>query len=221
MQGELEERGFDPARLLTVPNGAARPDPKGPEWQADDGRPAPASPYVVAIGRLTPEKGADLCVRALAEAVAKGADLRLVFLGRGPQAKRVQRLAARLGVADRFTLAGWVPEATKWRLLDGALAYLHMARFEAYGISIAEAIVAGTPPVVADVGGTADVVGQAGSMVPAGDAAAAGAVLATLAARPEARAALRRKALARASGLSWKHVADRMETVYADAASGR
>lgn len=220
LQGELEQRGFDPSRLVTVPNGATRPDPEGPEWQADDGRPAPASPYVVAIGRLTPEKGADLCVRALAAAVGKGSDLRLVFLGRGPQAKRVQRIARRLGVADRFTLAGWVPEATKWRLLDGALAYLHLARFEAYGISIAEAIVAGTPPVVADVGGTRDVVGEAGAMVPPGDAGAAGAVLASLAAHPGAREDLRRKALALAPALSWKRVADRMEAVYADAAAG-
>lgn len=217
LQGELERRGFDPSRLLTVPNGATRPDPRGPEWEPDDGRPSPASPYVIAIGRLTPEKGADLCVRALADAVARGADLRLVFLGRGPRAAGVQRLARRLDVADRFTLAGWVPEATKWRLLDGALAYLHMARFEAYGISIAEAIVAGIPPVVADVGGTADVVGDAGAMVPPGDFAAAGAVLAELSARPAARQALHRKGLARAPHVGWQEVADRMEAVYSEA----
>lgn len=219
LQGELERRGVDPSRLITVPNGAARPEPGSPEWEPDDGRAAPASPYVVAIGRLTPEKGADLCVRALADAVGRGADLRMVFLGRGPRAKRIQRLARRLGVEDRFTLAGWVPEGTKWRLLDGAMTYLHMARFEAYGISIAEAIVAGIPPVVADVGGTSEVVGDAGAMVPAGDYAAAGAVLATLAAKPAAREALRRKALARAPSLSWDRVAKQMAAVYSDAAS--
>ncbi|HJQ93856.1 MAG TPA: glycosyltransferase family 4 protein, partial [Candidatus Thermoplasmatota archaeon] len=51
LQGELEKRGFDPSRLLTVPNGAARPAEGGPEWEPDDGRPAPRQPYVVAIGR--------------------------------------------------------------------------------------------------------------------------------------------------------------------------
>jgi glycosyltransferase involved in cell wall biosynthesis len=219
LQGELERRGTDPGRLVTVPNGAARPEVGGPEWEPDDHRASPRSPYVVAIGRLTPEKGADLCVRALADAVGRGADLRMVYLGRGPRAKRVVRLASRIGVADRFTLAGWVPEGTKWRLLDGALAYLHMARFEAYGISIAEAIVAGTPPIVADVGGTSEVVGDAGVMVPAGDASAAGAALARVAGEPALREALRRKAVARAPVLSWKTVADRMEGVYADAAA--
>ncbi|HUR24635.1 MAG TPA: glycosyltransferase family 4 protein [Candidatus Thermoplasmatota archaeon] len=217
LQDELERRGVDPRRLVTVPNGAARPEVGGPEWEPDDGRAAPAAPYVIAIGRLTPEKGADLCVRALAHAVGRGADLRLVFLGRGPRVGRIQRLAHRLGVADRFTLAGWVPEATKWRLLDGALAYLHMARFEAYGISIAEAVVAGVPPVVADVGGTSEVVGGAGAMVPPGDVAAAGAMLAELAARPQVREALRRKTAARAPHLGWPDVADRMAQVYADA----
>jgi glycosyltransferase involved in cell wall biosynthesis len=217
LQGELEERGIGAGRLVTVPNGAARPAVGGPEWQEDDGRAAPAAPYVVAIGRLTPEKGADLCVRALAAAVAQGADLRLVVLGRGPQRARLQRLARRLGVADRLTLAGWVPEGAKWRLLDGAHAYLHLARFEAYGISIAEALVAGLPAVVADVGGTADVVGGAGLMVPAGDAAAAGTALARLAAEPALAAGLRRKALARAPALAWDEVAHRMEAVYRSA----
>ncbi|HJQ93695.1 MAG TPA: glycosyltransferase, partial [Candidatus Thermoplasmatota archaeon] len=95
---------------------------------------------------------------------------------------------------------------------------LHMARFEAYGISIAEAIMAGVPPVVADVGGTAEVVGDAGAMVPPADFAAAGAVLANLAAGPAARQELHGKALARAPHLGWQQVADRMERVYAEAA---
>jgi glycosyltransferase involved in cell wall biosynthesis len=217
LQGELEGRGIGHGRLVTVPNGAARPQAGGPEWQEDDGRAAPAAPYVVAIGRLTPEKGADLCVRALADAVGRGADLRLVVLGRGPQHARLQRLARKLGVADRLTLAGWVPEAAKWRLLDGALAYLHMARFEAYGISIAEALVAGLPAVVADVGGTADVLDGAGILVPSGDAAAAGSALARLAGEPHLRSELRGKARARAPRLAWSEVADRMEAVYRSA----
>jgi glycosyltransferase involved in cell wall biosynthesis len=216
---ELVEHGFPAGQVATVPNGAARPRPGSPEWEPDDGRPLPRSPYAVAIGRLTPEKGIDLCVRALAHAVAQGADLRMVVCGRGPLERRLLRLARRLGVDDRLTLAGWIPEGTKWRLLDSAAAYLHMARFESYGISIAEALVAGAPTVVAAVGGTPEVAGDAGVIVPEAGHEEAGAALARLASDPDARAGLRRKALARAPLLSWEAVADRMEALYREAAA--
>jgi len=221
IEEQLRGKGFDGGRLVTVVNGAERPEEGGPEWEPDDGRAAPAPPYAVGIGRLTPEKGVDLCVDALAAATRAGADLRLVLCGRGPLEERLRRKAARLGVADRLVLAGWVPEAAKWRLLGGAAAYLHMARFESYGISIAEAVVAGAPCVVADVGGVREVTGDAAALVPDGDAEAAGRALAGIVADPKRQAAMRRASLARAPALSWDAAAAAMERVYAEAADAR
>jgi glycosyltransferase involved in cell wall biosynthesis len=216
---ELEGRRFAPAGLEVVANGSQRPEVGGPEWQPDDGRALPAAPYFVAVGRLTVEKGNDLVLRAFAHAARLGADARLVLCGRGPQLEKLQRLAASLGVADRVTFGGWVPEAAKWRLLENAAAMVHMARFESYGIAIAEGIVAGLPVVAADVGGVGEVVGPAGQMVPAGDVQAAGAALARLVREPAWRAALARKAVERAPGMGWSAVADRMERLYAAALS--
>lgn len=214
---ELEGRRFAPQGLEVVANGSQRPEAGGPEWQADDGRPLPESPYFVAVGRLTPEKGNDLVLQAFAHAVALGADARLVLCGRGPQLGRLRRLADRLGVAPRVTFGGWVPEATKWRLLEGATAMVHMARFESYGIAVAEGVVAGLPVVAADVGGVAEVVGPAGRMVPAQDVKAAGEALARLVREPAWRDALAQEARARAATLRWDAVAQRMEQVYAAA----
>jgi glycosyltransferase involved in cell wall biosynthesis len=214
---ELEGRRFAPNRLEVVANGSQRPEQGGPEWQPDDGRALPAAPYFVAVGRLTAEKGNDLVLRAFAHAVALGADARLVLCGRGPQLAKLQRLAASLGVAERVTFGGWVPEATKWRLLENATAMVHMARFESYGIAIAEGIVAGLPVVAADVGGVAEVVGPAGQMVPAGDVKAAGEALARMARDPAWRDALAAKATQRAPGMGWASVAERMERVYESA----
>ncbi|HEX2066575.1 MAG TPA: glycosyltransferase family 4 protein [Candidatus Thermoplasmatota archaeon] len=214
---ELEGRRFRPDRLEVVENGAQRPTPGGPEWQPDDGRALPQAPYFVAVGRLTVEKGNDRVLRAFAHAVRGGADARLVLCGRGPQLGRLRRLAASLGVQGRVTFGGWVPEATKWRLLEGATAMVHMARFESYGIAVAEGIVAGLPVVAADVGGVAEVAGPAGVMVPPADAEAAGAALARLALDPAWRGELARRARARAPSLGWASVAQRMEQVYARA----
>jgi glycosyltransferase involved in cell wall biosynthesis len=211
---ELEGRRFAPNKLEVVANGSQRPEQGGPEWQPDDGRALPASPYFVAVGRLTVEKGNDLVLRAFAHAVSLGADARIVLCGRGPQSARLERLAASLGVAERVTFGGWVPEATKWRLMESATAMIHMARFESYGIAVAEGIVAGLPVVAADVGGVSEVVGPAGQMVPAGDARAAGEALARMARDGAWRDGLAREARWRAPGMAWGAVADRMERVY-------
>jgi glycosyltransferase involved in cell wall biosynthesis len=214
---ELEGRRFAPGKLEVVANGSQRPEAGGPEWQPDDGRALPAAPYFVAVGRLTPEKGNDLVLRAFAHAVSLGADTRLVLCGRGPQLERLRRLAAGLGVAGRVTFGGWVPEAAKWRLMEGAAAMVHMARFESYGIAVAEGIVAGLPVVAADVGGVAEVVGPAGQMVPAGDVRAAGEALARIVREPAWRAGLAQAARDRAPGMGWGAVAERMERVYENA----
>ncbi|HUR62263.1 MAG TPA: glycosyltransferase family 4 protein [Candidatus Thermoplasmatota archaeon] len=214
---ELEGRRFDPRHLQVVANGSQRPEPDGPEWQPDDGRALPESPYFVAVGRLTVEKGNDLVLRAFAHAVHGGTEARLVLCGRGPQAGRLQRLASTLGVQDRVTFGGWVPEATKWRLMEGATAMVHMARFESYGIAVAEGIVAGLPVVAADVGGVSEVVGPAGHMVPAGDVRAAGEALARMARDPAWRDGLAGEAQRRGPTMAWGAVARQMETLYAEA----
>lgn len=216
---ELEGRRFAPSHLTVVANGSQRPEVGGPEWQPDDGRALPRAPYFVAVGRLTVEKGNDLVLRAFAHAVRQGADARLVLCGRGPQLGHLQALAASLGVAGRVTFGGWVPEAAKWRLMESATAMLHMARFESYGIAVAEGIVAGLPVVAADVGGVAEVVGPAGQMVPAGDVRAAGEAAAHLVREPAWREELAAAARARAPGMAWAGVAERMERLYHDAAA--
>jgi len=218
---ELAARRFDPARLVVVGNGSERPEEGGPEWQADDGRPLPAPPFFVAVGRLTPEKGNDRVLEAFADAVHRGADARLVLCGRGPERDRLEAQAARLAVAERVTFGGWVPEATKWRLLERAAGFVHMARFESYGIAIAEALVAGTPVVAGDVGGVAEVVGNGGLLVPDGDIPAAGAALHRLATDAAHQGDVRRRSALRGAGLGWAPVAERLEQVYAEAASMR
>ena len=214
IRAELEGRAFPPAALDVVPNGSEPPAPGGPEWQPDDGRALPEAPYFAAVGRLTPEKGNDLVLRAFAHARAAGADARLVLCGRGPRRASLERLARRLGVDGHVTFAGWVPEETKWRLLRGAAGLLHMARFESYGIAVAEGVVAGTPVVAASVGGVAEVAGDAGVMVPPGDVEAAGAAAARLVQEPAWQRELAARARRRAPELSWGPVADRMEAIY-------
>src|SRR3546814_3512484 len=65
----------------------------------------PAGPYIVAAGRLVPNKNFPLLLRAYAEASPRE---RLVILGEGPERGALEALAASLGIAGRVDMPGFV-----------------------------------------------------------------------------------------------------------------
>lgn len=71
-------------------------------------RPPGGALEVISAGRMTRSKGFDRLVRACAEAVRQGVDVRLTILGRGPERDAVEALAAELGFSERLSLPGWV-----------------------------------------------------------------------------------------------------------------
>ena len=79
--------------------------------------PAPlrlAPPSLLVLGRLVPEKGVDLAVRAMRAIRERSPAARLTIAGDGPARRDLARLAAELGVADavRFS-AGCRPRACR------------------------------------------------------------------------------------------------------------
>jgi glycosyltransferase involved in cell wall biosynthesis len=109
------------------------------DWRADD-----RTVVLGSIGRLMPEKGMDLLVRAFRLAFPHGDEpARLVILGVGAQEQELRRLAD--GDA-RIALIGPQPEiAHYYRAFD---VYVSASRFEPFGLTILEAMEAGCPLVV-------------------------------------------------------------------------
>jgi glycosyltransferase involved in cell wall biosynthesis len=110
-------------------------------WTADD-----RTIVLGSIGRLMPEKGMDVLVRAFRTAFPQGNEpVRLVIAGAGPpeQTKALQALA---GDDARIAVAGPPPEiALHYRAFD---TYVSAARFEPFGLTILEAMEAGCGLVV-------------------------------------------------------------------------
>lgn len=72
-----------------------------------------------AVGRLSPEKGFDVLIRAADGLVAEGLPVRLVIVGEGDDAPRLQTLIDELGHGDRFQLLGYRPDTiTIYQALD-------------------------------------------------------------------------------------------------------
>src|SRR3546814_13739221 len=75
------------------------------ELAADPPAFTPAGTYIVAAGRLVPNKNFPLLLRAYAEAAPRE---RLVILGEGPERGALEALAASLGIAGRVAMPGFV-----------------------------------------------------------------------------------------------------------------
>ena len=94
------------------------------------------------VGRLHPLKGLDLLLAVL----PAGAFLRVIAPDDGQQA-RYERLARRLGVADRVTFLGVKTGTEKTREMREADALVLPTHSENFGFAVAEALVVGTPAI--------------------------------------------------------------------------
>jgi glycosyltransferase involved in cell wall biosynthesis len=138
---------------------------------------------LLAVGAVSPRKGYDVLVRALAG--MRDLKWRLTIAGsldRAPQAAdALAALIAAEGLAGRIALAGAVDDGTLARLYDRADVFVSPSLFEGYGMVLAEAMARGLPIVASTGGAAAETVPDAAAIkVPAGDAAALAAALADM-----------------------------------------
>ncbi|HET9628506.1 MAG TPA: glycosyltransferase [Novosphingobium sp.] len=148
----------------------------------------PARPYVLAVGRLQPQKGHDLLITAFARSGC-AATHELVILGEGSCLDALRRLAGELGVANRVRFAGFTLNPHAW--MAAAELFVLPSRWEGFPNAAAEAMAAGAPLLLTNCKyGAADLVadGINGTLVPVDDIEALAAAMARLLASPAARA---------------------------------
>lgn len=121
------------------------------------------SQVVLTVARQEPYKRTDLLIRAVVELCSRGVPVRLVVVGDGPSMTVYRQLAARLGGEDVVTFTGVVDEETLGRWWASASLYATASRQEAYGITLAEALVAGLPVVASGIPAHREVVRRAGA----------------------------------------------------------
>lgn len=112
----------------------------------------------------------DVCVRAVAEARANGADVGLVICGDGSQRPILEALIDELKVHHAVQILGMRDDVPK--ILASCDAFCHAAPFEPFGIACIEAMASGLPTIVPSAGGIAEIVedGKTGFTYPALDA---------------------------------------------------
>jgi len=109
-------------------------------------------PYLLCVGRLEKYKGIQHLIRTLPELPSH----ELVVAGSGSYRDKLEQIAAEWNVSDRVTFVGYVDSDRLSKLYAGAAAYVTLSEFEAYGMTVAEALAAGTPCVVRERGALVD-----------------------------------------------------------------
>jgi len=177
----------------------------------------PNDVVVGAVARLSPEKGLDDLLRAVARLVGQGLPLRLILAGDGPQRGRLRRLADRLGIAGRVDFRGEAPHERVPAVLRELDIFAMPSRAEGFGVAALEAQAMELPVVATRVHGIPDVVedGVSGLLVPPRDTGALAEAIARLALDAELRATMGRagRALVEAR-YRWEENTTQMERLY-------
>jgi colanic acid/amylovoran biosynthesis glycosyltransferase len=146
------------------------------------GPPAPADTSsgvlrLITIGRLSPEKGYEQNLAAVAALHEAGIPVAYTIVGEGPARHSIEAEARHLGLikAGIVTFRGAVPNGSLPDLLAQADVMLHLAHYEGFGICALEAQASSIPVVASKVGGLGEAIedGVTGFLVAPGDVDAA------------------------------------------------
>jgi glycosyltransferase involved in cell wall biosynthesis len=147
----------------------------------------PDHPVILCVARMDPMKRQDLAIQALRSLGAAHPAARLVLVGNGSFSgnrktglglskstrwrDHLQGLARELGVADRVTFTGWLPDDLVSAAYQRADVLVLPSDIEGFGLTPFEAWGYGKPCVISTGCGAAEVVqeGVNGRMFPSGD----------------------------------------------------
>jgi len=144
---KLVESDFEvAAKTVKIPNGINLKEFEGlrqPEKSLN--RNAEREKILLYVGRLEEYKGVQYIIQSLPELQ----DFRLRIIGKGPYEAELRNMAKSSGVEARVE---WLKDLSRKELLEryaDADIFLMLSSHEAYGITVAEALAAGIPCIVA------------------------------------------------------------------------
>jgi len=182
----LDPRAADRARVVVNPVAPAPQDVPSPPPRSRPG------PELLGLGRLNPQKGFDVLIRAFARLdPALGA--RLTIVGGGPERPALERLAEEMKLGDRVVFAG--ETARPLEALVACDLFVLSSRFEGMPGALIEAMACGRAVVATDLPSVRELVeGLPIPLAPPGDAEALAAAMARALAVPQDPAPLRVRA---------------------------
>lgn len=167
-----------------------------------------ATPLLLFVGSGFERKGLATVLRALA---GLPEDVRLMVVGKDSRSRRFERLADRLGVAQRVVFAG--PQQDVAPFYGMSDAFVFPSLYEPFGNVVLEALASGLPAVVSDTCGGADLFDDRRFVLDALDVPAWREAIGTVLAGNR-DGALGRQARQQAEAMTLERMAAEMEAMY-------
>lgn len=178
-------------------------------------------PVILMAAVLSKQKGVQVGLEAVARLSGDFPDLAVLVVGGGPHQAELERLARRLGIAERVVFCGPVgPESMPGYFNAGDLFVNPTLRVEGMPVVLPEAMASGTAVVSSEIGGVPDLVrhGELGLLVPPGDVEVLSREIARLLADPSERKSLAEAALSHVrENLTVEHFSGLVERTLLDA----
>lgn len=204
----LQYLGSQAAPVVTIPHGLPDCETRG---ERSGGRAA-----IAMVARFDRQKDHATLVRALSSLRHLEWELRLA--GSGPLLESIQRMVEERGLASRVTFLRQHRDTPG--LLAASDIFVLASHFEAFPISILEAMRAGLPVIATDTGGVCEAVEEDwnGFLIPVGDSSRLAERLTLLLQSPELRKSMgMRSRLRFRRDFEWRRMLDRTEALYASA----
>lgn len=177
---------------------------------------------LIAVGRLTEQKGFDVLLHAIHRAREQGCDLSLTVYGEGEERERLSALAQSLRLSDHVQLPGRTRQPHGW--VEGGGIFVLSSRFEGFANVLVEAMAAGFAVVSTECDwGPAEIVthGRDGLLVPTEDPERLAQALIRLWEDDALRTRLAKAALLRASDFSGEQILSQWDAAISEALRAR
>jgi glycosyltransferase involved in cell wall biosynthesis len=123
--------------------------------------PRPGGLTIGNAGRLNRQKGQHLLLPLCKKTLERGVDVRLILAGEGEREEELKTLARRLGIADRVTFTGFLPDLSLfWRSID---VFALTSLWEGFGNVLIEAMLAERPVFAFSVSNLPELVFEGGN----------------------------------------------------------
>jgi glycosyltransferase involved in cell wall biosynthesis len=169
----MVHRGEAPSsRISVVPNGVTI-DRSSAELTAvakrSELRVDEATPLIVTVARLAPEKGISYLVRAIKEVKASLIPLSVVIVGDGALRQSLEKEVSDLDLSSTVKFLGFREDVLA--IVAAADIFVLPSIAEPFGIALVEAMALGKPCIAVNAGGPVEIVadGETGILVPACD----------------------------------------------------
>lgn len=179
---------------------------------------AHSKPYILAIGRVVPQKGFDLLIKAFSQAGIVDHDL--LIAGDGTECTALKELVTALGMQNRVYFLGRADRGKVAALFQGASFFVLPSRSdEGLPVVCSEAMAAGKAIVATRSGGVPEAVqnGETGIIVEREDVEGLAGAMAELANNPALRNKYAKGGRVRSREFSWPVVTEKYVDSYHDA----